>query len=206
MKICFVIITVRTVTMVCSSCFVQGDCVHLSIKAQGVTQHYCMETSASLPLIKQNSPSWNGSGTVWPRCGASVFISCLPPRPLILLFFVPFVQNALSSFSSSTCFSSTLLHSSSPLFTCSSVTTVMATVVTVIMLQLGQPVPREGKQGIPNNKPLLFPKDSLSVILHSHNTQIHSKDTRYTLVHEGTKMCTHTRKGTIRHILYVGYI
>lgn len=83
--------------------------------------------------------------------------------------------------SSPTCFSSTPLLSSSPLFTCSSVTTVMATVVTVIVLQLGQPVSREGEQGIPNNKPLLFPKGSHNTIGKGH--QIHTCTWKNKYVH-----------------------
>lgn len=38
-------------------------------QAQGVTQRYCMSTSTFLPRIEENtnSPSWNRSGTAWPR-------------------------------------------------------------------------------------------------------------------------------------------
>lgn len=124
----FFIITVRTILLsvaihiphsTCPSCFVKGDWDHWGINVLGV------------PFLSFLLLPW--CIFLFSYFPAKVSSSSSPPFLLVILILT------------STCFSSNPLHPSSPLFTCSSV----ATVITVIMLQLGQPVLRTGNKGFP---------------------------------------------------------
>lgn len=115
--------------------------------------------------IQTSPPSWSwlASPPLQPSCSSSLsscssILSSNPACHRLPRLYLPFFLDC------------TRLPPPPPLFTCGSVVTVMATVVTVIVLQLGQPVPRGGKQGIPNETLLLFPKGSLSV-RHTHTQE-----------------------------------